>query len=76
MKSYLPGMICRRFRHGKMVTVRGGNVYPLTPVTLRRIGGDRCLRGRRASAAMSCLEERIIEHFQPDTRDPDRDPAA
>jgi nucleoside-diphosphate-sugar epimerase len=63
MNSYLPGMICRKFRHSKIVAFGTGNVYPMTPVTLGgSVETDAC--GPTGEYAMSCLgRERIIEHF-------------
>src|SRR5437879_3740699 len=33
MNSYLPGVICRKFRRSKIVAFSTGNVYGLTPVS-------------------------------------------
>jgi nucleoside-diphosphate-sugar epimerase len=63
MNSYLPGVVCRKYRHSKIVAFSSGNVYGLVPVT----------RGGSLEAdtpvpvgeyAMSCLgRERIFEYF-------------
>jgi hypothetical protein len=63
MNSYLPGMVCQKFRRSRIVAFSTGNVYPLSPVGL---GGSvesdaPCPVGEYA---MSCLgRERIFEHF-------------
>lgn len=63
MNCFLPGLICRKFRHSRIVAFSTGNVYGLSPV---------CLGGARESDplnptgdyALSCLgRERIYEHF-------------
>jgi nucleoside-diphosphate-sugar epimerase len=63
MNSYLPALVCRKYRHSRIVAFSTGNVYGLTPVwgggsreddTLNPVG----------EYAMSCLgRERIFEHF-------------
>jgi nucleoside-diphosphate-sugar epimerase len=63
MNSYLPGMVCQKFRRSRIVAFGTGNVYPLSPVTL---GGsiETDSPGPVGEYAMSCLgRERIIEHF-------------
>lgn len=63
MNSYLPGMICQRFRRSRIAAFSTGNVYPLGPVVL---GGAReeDAVGPVGEYAMSCLgRERIYEHF-------------
>jgi hypothetical protein len=63
MNSYLPGMICHKFRHSRIVAFSTGNVYGLTPVFL---GGSRETDPLRPEGeyAMSCVgRERIYEHF-------------
>jgi nucleoside-diphosphate-sugar epimerase len=63
MNSYLPGMVCERFRHSRIVAFGTGNIYPLTPVVL---GGsvEADAPAPIGEYAMSCLgRERIIEHF-------------
>jgi nucleoside-diphosphate-sugar epimerase len=63
MNSYLPAVVCRKYRGSRIVAFSTGNVYGLTPVQ-----GD----GSRESDApnpvgeyaMSCLgRERLLEHF-------------
>jgi nucleoside-diphosphate-sugar epimerase len=63
MNSYLPGMVCERFRHSRIVAYGTGNVYPLTPISL---GGsvETDAPAPVGEYAMSCLgRERIIEQF-------------
>jgi nucleoside-diphosphate-sugar epimerase len=63
MNSYLPGMVCRKFRDSKIVAFGTGNVYPLSPLSL---GGsaESDPVGPVGEYAMSCLgRERIFEHF-------------
>lgn len=63
MNAFLPGIICKKYRHSRIVAFSTGNVYGLVPVTS---GGSResdspCPVGEYA---MSCLgRERIFEHF-------------
>ena len=63
MNSYLPGLVCERYRASKIVAFSTGNVYPLSPVT----GGgstESDPTGPVGEYAMSCLgRERIFEHF-------------
>ncbi len=63
VNTFLPGLIARKFRHGRIVALSTGNVYGLTPADG---GGSR--EGDppdpRGEYAMSCLgRERIFEHF-------------
>lgn len=63
MNTYLPGMVCRKFRRSRIVAFSTGNVYGLTPV---QGGGSREADPLepRGEYAMSCLgRERIFEHF-------------
>lgn len=63
MNSYLPAIICRRYRHSRIVAFSTGNVYGLVPVNT---GGSRemDLPNPVGEYAMSCLgRERIFEHF-------------
>jgi nucleoside-diphosphate-sugar epimerase len=63
VNSYLPGVVCRRFRDSRVVAFSTGNVYPLTPITH---GGSRedDPPGPVGEYAMSCLgRERVFEHF-------------
>ena len=63
MNSYLPGVICRRYRHSRIVALSTGNVYGLGPVSG---GGSREDDPPRpvGEYAMSCLgRERVFEYF-------------
>jgi hypothetical protein len=63
MNSYLPGMVCHKFRRSKIVSFGTGNVYPLSPLAL---GGsvESDPPGPVGEYAMSCLgRERIFAHF-------------
>ena len=63
MNSYLPGIICQKFRGSKIVAFSSGNVYPFTPVAW---GGAREHDAPQpvGDYAMSVLgRERIYEHF-------------
>src|SRR5436190_5768852 len=63
MNSYLPGMVCQKYRRSRIVAFSTGNVYPLSPVAL---GGsvETDAPGPVGEYAMSCLgRERIFEHF-------------
>jgi nucleoside-diphosphate-sugar epimerase len=63
MNCYLPGMVCQKFRHSRIVAFSTGNVYGLSPVVL---GGSvesdpLCPAGEYALSAVG--RERIFEHF-------------
>lgn len=63
MNVLLPGMICRKFRHSRIVAFSTGNVYGLTPV---RLGGSLESdplqpMGEYSQSALG--RERIFEHF-------------
>jgi nucleoside-diphosphate-sugar epimerase len=61
--SYLPAVVCRRYRHSRIVAFSTGNVYGLTPVER---GGSReeDTPAPVGEYAMSCLgRERIFEYF-------------
>lgn len=63
VNTFLPGLVCRKFRRSRIVAFSTGNVYGLAPV---RGGGSR--EGDRLEPrgeyAMSCLgRERVFEHF-------------
>jgi nucleoside-diphosphate-sugar epimerase len=63
VNSFLPGLVCRKFRRSRIVAFSTGNVYGLTPA---QGGGSR--EGDppdpRGEYAMSCLgRERVFEHF-------------
>lgn len=63
VNTYLPGPVCERFRHSRIVAFSTGNVYGLSP--LARGGSvetDEPLpRGEYAMSALG--RERIYEHF-------------
>ena len=63
INTYLPALVCERFRHGRIVAYSTGNVYRLSPVD-----GGGSTEGERLEPigdyAMSCLgRERIFDHF-------------
>ncbi len=63
MNSYLPGMVCAKYRRSRLVVFSTGNVYGLTPVAR---GGSVEIDPLQPAGeyAMSCLgRERIGEHF-------------
>jgi nucleoside-diphosphate-sugar epimerase len=63
MNSYLPGLVCIKFRHSRIVAFSTGNVYSLSPVAS---GGsvESDVLAPVGEYAMSCLgRERILEHF-------------
>lgn len=63
MNTYLPGMVCQKFKNSRIVAFSTGNVYGLTPVHL---GGsvEADVPNPMGDYAMSCLgRERIFEHF-------------
>ena len=63
MNTYLPGMVCNRFRKSRIAAFSTGNVYGLSPVAL---GGARETDSLNPAGdyALSCLgRERIFEHF-------------
>jgi nucleoside-diphosphate-sugar epimerase len=63
MNSYLPGVVCRKYRQSRIVAFSTGNVYGLSPVA---DGGSRETDVPRpvGEYAMSCLgRERIFEYF-------------
>lgn len=63
MNSFLPGLVCQRYKRSRIVAYSTGNVYAITPVTL---GGslETDEPGPVGEYSMSCLgRERIIEHF-------------
>jgi nucleoside-diphosphate-sugar epimerase len=63
MNSYLPGMVCRRFRSSRIVAFSTGNVYGLTDVP-RGGSVETDPPNPQGEYAMSCLgRERIFEHF-------------
>ena len=63
MNSYLPGMVCQRFPHSRIVAFSTGNIYGLTPLPL---GGsvETDEPAPVGDYAASCLgRERIFAHF-------------
>jgi nucleoside-diphosphate-sugar epimerase len=63
MNSYLPAVVCRKYRDSRIVAFSTGNVYGLTPVER---GGSREDDAPQpvGEYAMSCLgRERLFEHF-------------
>jgi nucleoside-diphosphate-sugar epimerase len=63
MNAYLPAVVCRKYRHSRMVVFSTGNVYGLAPVAG---GGSRegDVPQPVGEYAMSCLgRERLFEHF-------------
>jgi hypothetical protein len=70
MNTYLPGMVCERFRGSRIVAFSTGNVYGLTPVLS---GGSVETDEPQplGDYAMSCLgRERIFEHFSRESDQP------
>lgn len=63
MNCYLPGMVCERFPHSRIVAFSTGNVYGLTPVE-RKGSRETDEPNPTGDYAMSCLgRERIFQHF-------------
>lgn len=63
MNSFLPGLVCERFRKSRIAAFSTGNVYGLAPVST---GGSREEDPLNPAGdyAMSCLgRERIFEYF-------------
>src|SRR5262245_52317103 len=63
INSYLPGVVCFRYRGSRIVALSTGNVYPLVPVS--GDGSQETDAPRPVGDyAMSCLgRERVFEHF-------------
>src|SRR5262249_45413165 len=63
MNCYLPGMVCQKFRHSRIVAFSTGNVYGLTPVALGGSLESDTLNpvGEYSTSALG--RERIFEHF-------------
>ncbi len=63
MNSYLPGMVCQKFRDSRIIAFSTGNIYGLAPVSLGgSVESDPLVPD--GDYAMSCLgRERIFEHF-------------
>ncbi len=70
MNTYLPGMVCERYKGSRVVAFSTGNVYGLVPVTSGgSVEGDE--PQPLGDYAMSCLgRERIFEHFSRQTDQP------
>ncbi len=63
MNSYLPGVVCRKFCHSRIVAFSTGNVYGLSPVS-RAGSREDDVPDPVGEYAMSCLgRERVFEHF-------------
>lgn len=63
MNCYLPGMVCERYRHSRIVAYSTGNVYPLVPVDGRG-SQETDPVAPVGDYAMSCLgRERIFHYF-------------
>jgi nucleoside-diphosphate-sugar epimerase len=63
MNTWLPGAVCQRYRHSRVVAFSTGNVYGLTPVAGGGSVEDDPPRPV-GEYAQSCLgRERVIEHF-------------
>jgi hypothetical protein len=63
MNSYLPGVVCRRFRGSRIIAFSTGNIYGLSPV-LRAGSREDDIPEPVGEYAMSCLgRERVFEHF-------------
>ena len=63
MNSYLPGLVCEKYRRSRLVAFSTGNVYGLSPVHL---GGSLESDSPRPQGeyAQSCLgRERLFEYF-------------
>jgi hypothetical protein len=63
MNCYLPGLVCERYRHSRIVAFSTGNVYGLVPATC---GGSRESDPLNplGDYAMSCVgRERMFDHF-------------
>jgi len=63
MNAYLPGMVCQKFRHSRIVAFSTGNVYGLTPVALGGSVEDDLPRPIGEYAMSALGRERIFEHF-------------
>lgn len=66
MNCHLPGLICERYRHSRIVAYSTGNVYGLSPVSGSGSQETDSLHPD-GDYAMSCLgRERIFTHFSLD----------
>jgi nucleoside-diphosphate-sugar epimerase len=63
MNTYVPALVCEKYRAGRIVAFSTGNIYGLTPPARGgSIEGD--LPNPAGDYAMSCLgRERIFDHF-------------
>jgi nucleoside-diphosphate-sugar epimerase len=63
MNAYLPGMVCQKYRHSRIVAFSTGNVYGLSALSLGGSLESDALRPV-GDYAQSCIgRERIFEHF-------------
>ena len=63
INTYLPGLVCQRYCHSRIVAYSTGNVYRLSPVDSGGSTEDERLEPV-GDYAMSCLgRERIFDHF-------------
>jgi nucleoside-diphosphate-sugar epimerase len=63
MNAYLPGTVCEKFAHSRIVAYSTGNVYPLVPAS-HSGSVETDPTGPCGDYAMSCLgRERIFTHF-------------
>jgi nucleoside-diphosphate-sugar epimerase len=63
MNSFLPGLVCERYRDSRIAVFSTGNVYGLSPVSNRGSREEDTLNPL-GEYAMSCVgRERIFEHF-------------
>ncbi len=63
MNSYLPGMVCEKYRSSRIVSYSTGNVYGMVPVTGSGSREEDCPRPE-GDYAQSCLgRERIFTYF-------------
>ncbi len=70
LNTYLPGLVCERFCHSRIVAYSTGNVYPLVPVASGGSREDDPL-APIGEYAMSCLgRERIFTYFSQKLRIP------
>lgn len=63
MNSYLPGLVCHKYRHSRIVAFSTGNIYGLTSVAGHG-SREEDAPNPAGEYAMSCLaRERVFEHF-------------
>jgi nucleoside-diphosphate-sugar epimerase len=63
MNVYLPGMVCQRFAHSRIVALSSGNVYGLSPVVHGGSVESDPLRPVGEYSMSAVGRERIFEHF-------------